>query len=234
MRAQLSLLANKGSSEAYAPKVCHMIALQNVTHNLRGGGVTKPLLTNVSLLIRDKDRIGIFAEASSGKSTLAKLLAGVEDSQFGSVTHFGRVSWPVGVAGIIHPELTIRQNIKLVADLSGVDSTAAEIFCLAFCQFTTIGNMRAKSLSPIQRACFAFGLSMTVPAQHYVFDDKFAVGNSEFQKRCQTLIEERLITAGMVLISRNIRILEAHCDRFFRLENGHLLECDDLSKNEDA
>lgn len=206
-----------------------MIGFQNVSHKIRRTGFEATLLSHVNFVVDDLERVGIYAPASSGKSTLAKIICKIQKPQFGTVRHRGRVSWPVGAAGMIHPELTIHGNIKTVAGLTGIDYLEAEDFCLSFCGLNKQRTQLSKTLSPIQRAIFAFGLAMMVPAQHYVFDDKVAVGDRDFQDRCDGVISTRLKNAGMILISRNKRIIEANCDRFFKLGNGKLRECADLS-----
>lgn len=207
-----------------------MIILQNVSHSRSLDQTKTPLLKNCDLVIGGCERIGIFAEAGAGKSTLARIFSGIETPQLGQVIHHGRVSWPIGQAGIVHPNLTLAQNIHTLADISGIDREEALIFCLALCRFTSFRNILAKRLSPTQRTIFAFGLGLMVPVQHYIFDDKFLVGDTEMQNRFYQFLNARCATSGIVLISRNKRILEENCNRFFQLTEGSLVETPDISQ----
>ena len=40
----------------------------------------------------------------------------------GRVRVFGTISWPIGLTGCVHPELTGAQNVKFIARIYGVDT----------------------------------------------------------------------------------------------------------------
>jgi ABC-type polysaccharide/polyol phosphate transport system ATPase subunit len=184
------------------------------------------------LIIGDIERVGIYAQSGTGKSTLAKLLAGIERPKSGKVIHNGRVSWPIGQAGIVHPNLTLVQNIQFIADVTGLDHEKSLLMCLSLSQLSSARDQKVKSLSPSQRAVFSFGLGLIVPAQHYLFDDKISAGDEQMQERCSQYLEARLVNSGLVIVTRNKRILEANCSRFYHFSRDTLIEVESISKLE--
>lgn len=201
-----------------------MILLRNVTHQLKARSKGRHLLTNQTLTIGDREKIGIHAEPSAGKTTLARLLCKAIEPTFGEVYHTGSVSWPMGIASTIHGELTIGENVTIIARLaSGFPERAENTFwILANGQFNP--SQIAKTLSPMERAVMGFYLSLMTPRQHYIFDEKMSVGTAEQQALQRSHLKRRMQAAGMVLISRNKRLIREHTNRFFELISGRLIE----------
>ena len=110
-----------------------MIQLDNIslfTPGLRG---RKPILLEASETFGSRERVGILALPGSGKSTLARVLAGIETPDAGHVRREGRVSWPIGFAGFLHPNLSVCDNLDIFARMSGLDPDAVFAFCEDFC-----------------------------------------------------------------------------------------------------
>ena len=58
-----------------------MLTINNLTVHFGG----RTLFDNVSFAVKEKDRIGLIGRNGNGKSTLLKIIAGVQDSSKGSV-----------------------------------------------------------------------------------------------------------------------------------------------------
>ncbi|MEM9796571.1 MAG: ATP-binding cassette domain-containing protein [Pseudomonadota bacterium] len=202
-----------------------MILLDRATVLRPGGG--DPILLDASLLIRPMERVGILAASGSGKTMLARLLAGIEAPDRGSVRLEGRVSWPIGAAGFLHPDERAEDAIATLARLTGTDVGAMAAFCAAFCGLPDGLSMPVKHLTPVQRATLAFAASMAVDCNHYIADETVSVGNGAVLERSRAVLEDRLTRAGLVLISRNPRRLGEYCDRLLVLIRGCLVPCPD-------
>ncbi|MFG5384130.1 hypothetical protein [Yoonia sp. R2-816] len=202
-----------------------MIEMIDTTWLIRTPKGPKALLNRQSAWFDSRERVGILAAAGTGKSSLARLLAGIEPPDSGSVRSSGRVSWPIAYAGTLHPELTGAQNIKIIAQLIGEDP----VEMLAFCEEFTGANLpiarKLKFFAPAQRLALSFSASMAVQCDHYIADEVVGYGDGTTRAKCTAILEERLEKAGLIYISRNAAQLKKLCTRFLVLTQGHLIEC---------
>ena len=58
-----------------------MISIQNLSMHFTG----EDLFTDISFLIREKDRIGLVGKNGAGKTTLLKLICGLEQPSKGDI-----------------------------------------------------------------------------------------------------------------------------------------------------
>ncbi len=199
-----------------------MIVMKNVSFCVHSQRIPRAILRNQSLIIGDRERVGIYAETGSGKTTLARLLAGLATPTAGRITHFGTVSWPIGIASLIHPELTVAENVTVISRLSSADPIGAQQAFWKLILQDLDAQKLAKTLTPMERALMGFSLSLMSPRQHYIFDEKLNVGTAAQKQRQNALLEVRLKNAGTILISRNPRLLRSNAFRFFSLADGRL------------
>jgi ATP-binding cassette subfamily F protein uup len=76
------------------------------------GYASRSVLSDVTLGIEAGDRIGIVGRNGDGKSTLMRLIAGLEEPDSGAVTRLGSLDMAlVGQGDSLHPEKTIRQEL---------------------------------------------------------------------------------------------------------------------------
>lgn len=203
-----------------------MIQLNNVridSHRLKDA----PLLRPTSLTFARQARIGILAAPGSGKTTLARHLSGLETPSSGSIRLTGDVSWPLGVAGFLHPHLTISQNLTTIAKLKNIASSKYIAWCLAFCEFDTSPNLKIADLSPSERALLAYASVVCLTWDFLVADETITVGETAMRMKCDAIIRQHLTTAGLIFISRSPARLKDYCDTFLVLINGTLRHCPD-------
>lgn len=200
-----------------------MISLSNVSHRIGCGDQNRWLLNQQDLSIGDRERIGIFARKGSGKSVLARLLCGVDRPHFGQILNRGGTGWPVGSAGMIHQHLTVAQNLSVVAKLATADTREAVGRFRSLVGSDLRLDAHARDLSPSDRALFAYGLSMMVPRQHYIVDEKVTFGTRRQREHQDKFLSSCLNTTGLVLISTNKRLLANYCYRFLELGAGQLV-----------
>lgn len=206
-----------------------MIQLENVTLLKPGFARRSPILRDTTTVFKSGERIGILASPGSGKSSIARLLAGIDQPDFGKVRHSGRVSWPIGFAGFLHPELTVSENIRMLARLVGVPTSQIEAFCCDTFGFANLDRTVMKNLSPTQRALLSYACAMSVDAPAtWIADETITVGEPRDRKICDQILADRLDKGGLIFLSRNARQLALYCDRFLVLLNHRLVPCDDL------
>ena len=99
-------------------------------HTAHGPG--KWVLQGVSLNIPTKLNVGLIGANGTGKSTLLRIIGGVDQPNKGSIDRQCRVSWPMGFGGGLQGSLTGRQNAKFVCRIHGYE--AAMLDRLAYIQ----------------------------------------------------------------------------------------------------
>ena len=206
-----------------------MIELDNVTILKPGYLRRDPILEDATATFRMGERTGILAAPGTGKSMFARLLSGIEPPDRGTVRTSGPVSWPIGFAGFLHPELSVRDNVTIFSRLVGVPADTVEEFCINFCGIENLYQRKMVDLTPTQRAILAYACALSNPAPSmWIADEVITIGEPRDRKRCDEVLAERLECGGLIFLSRNKRLLRAYCDRFFVLINRRLVPCDDL------
>lgn len=212
-----------------------MIALENVSLLKPGFLHREPIVKDVNAIFGTGERVGILAAPGTGKSSLARLLAGIDKPDRGTVRHAGRVSWPIGFAGFLHPNLTVPENINNFARLVGVAPDAVTAFCRDVFGLEYGPKKMMQDLSPTQRALLGYACALSVegPAT-WIADETITIGEPDDRRACDEVLAERLKTGGLVFLSRNARQLKAYCDRFLVLINQRLVPCDNLAVAQEA
>jgi capsular polysaccharide transport system ATP-binding protein len=212
-----------------------MIELKNVNLLKPGFRNREPIVQDANAVFGPGERVGILAAPGSGKSSLARLLAGIDQPDHGTVSHIGRVSWPIGFAGFLHPNLTIAENINNFARLVGTSPDGVNQFCRDVFGIDYGPRKAMQNLSPTQRSLLAYACSLSIegPAT-WIADETITVGEPADRIACDKILAERLVTGGLVFLSRNARQLTAYCDRFLVLINKRLVPCDDLVVAQEA
>ena len=93
------------------------------------GRVIIRALEDLTLTIKDGDRVGLLGHNGAGKSTLLRLLSGVYEPSSGRAEIKGEIGSLIDVSFGIDPEASGRENIYLRGALLGL--TRAEI-CLLY------------------------------------------------------------------------------------------------------
>lgn len=163
------------------------------------------------------------AATGSGKTTIARLLCGIETPDLGEV-NVQDVSWPLGYAGFLHPNLPVAENLRLTARLLGQEplyytSLVSQLAGVPY-------DIQVRDLAPSQRAVLAYMCTMAVPGRMLIADDTLTVGDEQMRRKCEALLKQRFKTHGLVFLSRNPRQMRQFCTRIFALSRGCLIPCE--------
>jgi capsular polysaccharide transport system ATP-binding protein len=206
-----------------------MISLKNVSVLKPGFFHRDPVLLNATATFGARERVGILARPGTGKSSIARMLCGIDQPDSGTIERSGRISWPIGFAGFLHPQLKVGENIEYFARLVGVSASATARFCVDFCRIVDLLDRKMQDMTPTQRALLSYACSLSVDyPSMWIADEVITVGEPHERARCDEILKERLSSGGLILVSRNIRQLGHYCDRHYVLLNCQLLPCDDL------
>lgn len=208
-----------------------MIHIENLSKRY-GGNQSDWVLENINLTIPAGMGVGLVGRNGQGKSTLLRLIAGMDTPERGEVIRNCSVSWPIGLSGGFQGSMTGRQNVRFVARVHGSEDRVAEI--IAFVEdFAEIGDAfdrPVKTYSSGMRSRLAFGLSLAFPFDVYLSDEATAVGDKTFRAKATAAFRERVGQAGLILVSHSEGILRDLCQSGIWLDDGQAHWFDDINE----
>ena len=199
-----------------------MIELQNITKAYYYRGQPKYIARNVSAVFPSGSRIGMLGRNGAGKSTLLSIIAGMINPDAGRVRVTGSMSWPIGLQGCIHPDLTGVQNVKFIARVYGVDTEELLDFVSDFAELGQNYNQPVRHYSSGMKARLNFGMSMGIRFDTYLLDEVSAVGDAGFKKKSKMVFDDRMSNAGVILVTHSVGMLRTMCTSGAVLEAGQL------------
>ncbi len=210
-----------------------MILLANVSRWHMNGGDPEIILNNVSIRWQAEERIGILALAGTGKTTVARILAGIERADRGIIRRTTSLSFPLGTSAGFHDGLTGAENIRHLARILRRDIAETVDYVESFAEIGKNYTRPVGQYSPAMRARLGFALSMAVEYDTYLSDGVVSAGDHGFRDKCEAALHERLSRSGIILLSRHARTLNRFCSRFYALHEGQLIECDSAEEAKD-
>jgi len=183
-------------------------------------------LCDVTFSVEEGEFFGIVGPNGSGKSTLLKVLAGIYQSDSGTVRIGGRISPFIELGVGFNPEFTARRNVEINGMLIGLTRRQlAERFdaIIEFAGLERFVDQQLKNYSSGMLLRLAFSVAIQVPFDILLVDEALAVGDADFQEKClQTFDDLRERGKTVVLVSHDLATVNSLCDRALLLENGRI------------
>ncbi|MFT6605964.1 MAG: capsular polysaccharide transport system ATP-binding protein [Halocynthiibacter sp.] len=199
-----------------------MIILSNVRKSVSVAGKKRVILERANAVFGAGERIGVLAAPGAGKSTLAGLLCANERPDSGVIEVRGRISWPLGYGGALHQDLSVAQNVFLLAQLAGENCEEMLAFVESWPGISELLSRPVSAVSSAQRVQIALACSLAPRCDVYVADELLGLSAGRNNEAIEARLSQRLQHAGLILISQNPRQIEQWCDRIFVLVNGML------------
>jgi capsular polysaccharide transport system ATP-binding protein len=207
-----------------------MIRFEHLTKSYPTPWGRKVVIDDLSLELPSGKALGLLGRNGAGKSTLMQIVAGTLPPDSGRVISDGTISWPIGLGGALHPDMTGAQNVRFIARIYGIDSDSLCAFVQDFAELGAHFHMPLRSYSSGMRSRLAFGASMGIPFDTYLVDEVTSVGDARFRAKSKAIFRERMKTSGAIMVSHNMRELQEFCDAGLVLENGRMYYFEDLEE----
>lgn len=207
-----------------------MIRFENLTKTYPTPYGRKVVIDNLNLELPAGKALALLGRNGAGKSTLMQIVAGTLAPDSGRVVSDGAISWPVGLGGALHGDLTGAQNVRFIARIYGIDSDSLCAFVEDFAELGGHFHMPLRSYSSGMRSRLAFGASMGIPFDTYLVDEVTAVGDARFRMKSRAIFRERMKQSGAIMVSHSMAELKKFCDAGLVLERGHIQYFDDLGE----
>lgn len=207
-----------------------MIVLNDVHkfYPTRSGPVE--VLRGVNFTLAPGEKVGILGRNGAGKSTMIRLVSGVEQPTSGLVERSMRVSWPLAFTGAFQGALTGYDNMRFICRIYGVDFSDKVGFIEEFTELGPYLREPVKIYSSGMRARLAFAISMMIEFDCYLIDEVAAVGDARFQTKCHIELFERRGDRALIIVSHDENYIRAHCQRACVLVDGILHHFSDVEQ----
>lgn len=207
-----------------------MIRLEHLTKSFIFRGQRKYVARDISLTLPSGKAIGLLGRNGAGKSTLLRMIAGSIDPDAGRIRTHGTISWPVGLAGGVHMDLTGAQNTRFLARVYGVDTDELVDFVGGFAELGIHFHQPVRNYSSGMRARLSFGISMGIRFDTYLVDEVTSVGDAAFKSKSQAIFRECMANSGAIVVTHSPEMMKSMCNAGMVLEHGRLRYFDDVNQ----
>lgn len=207
-----------------------MIRFENLTKSYLVRGYRKVVIDNLDVELPSGKSLALLGRNGAGKSTLLQLIAGTMRPDRGRIVSDGSISWPVGLSGSFHAQLTGAENVRFIARIYGVDTGDLVGFVEEFADLGKHFHMPMRSYSSGMRSRLAFGASMGIHFDTYLVDEVTAVGDAAFRSKSRELFKARMQHSSAIMVTHEMQQVRNFCDAAIVLEQGRLQYFDDVNE----
>ena len=200
---------------------------QAIFNRLKGikGYTEQQVLRGVSFDVKKGEFLGIVGRNGSGKSTLLKVISEIYYPEKGRVKING-VLIPFIELGVgFNPELTGRENVYLNGALLGFSNEQMKAMydeIVDFAELRDFMDQKLKTFSSGMQVRLAFSIAIRAQGDILVLDEVLAVGDAEFQKKCNDYFRSLHGNQTVVLVTHSMENVTRFCDRAILLEQGKI------------
>ncbi len=224
------------------------IELEDVCKTFVSRGHPKKVLTDVSFTLDEGESLGIIGESGAGKSTIAKLILGMETPTSGEVRIQGRLARPprgrrerLAQARLVqivfqdpylslNPRLTIGEAIERVLRLHGLARADARRRVIDLLDQVGLaereGSALPAQLSGGQRQRAAIARSLAVRPHTLILDEAVAALDVSVQAQVLNLLNDLRAGEGLsyLFITHNLAVVQYVTENAVVLQNGAVVE----------
>jgi lipopolysaccharide transport system ATP-binding protein len=181
-------------------------------------------LDDISVTIKDGDRVGLVGHNGAGKTTLLRLLSGIYTPTTGSAAIEGECISLINTTLGIDPEATGRENIRLRAAMMGMTRAEIRERSEEIAEFSGLGeflDMPFRTYSTGMQLRLAFAASTSISPEILIMDEWLSTGDEDFMEKANRRLSDIVnATNILVLASHSRTLLLENCKRVIWLEHG--------------
>jgi|SaaInl1SG_22_DNA_1037389.scaffolds.fasta_scaffold18715_1 lipopolysaccharide transport system ATP-binding protein len=186
------------------------------------------VINNLSLSLKDGDKLGVYGKNGSGKTSLLRLMNGVYTPTTGTVVTTGKIASLIDISGGFDAELSGYENIilrglQLGKSYQDIVSNAEYII-----QFSEIEDfiylpMRTYSSGMVMR--LAFSIMIILDFDILIMDEWLSVGDQNFVKKAERELMERINKSSILVIaSHSLDLLKKISNKILYIETNTIDE----------
>lgn len=183
-------------------------------------------LRDITLSLKEGDRVGLVGHNGAGKSTLLRLLSGIYEPSRGSARIRGRVA-PVFDLGVgMDPEISGYENIIIRGLFLGQTRKQMLAKIDEIADFTELGeylSMPLRTYSTGMRVRLAMGVVTSIDPEILLLDEGIGAVDAEFMKKARIRLQELVARSGiLVFASHSNEFLAQLCDTAMWIDHGRI------------
>jgi ABC-type polysaccharide/polyol phosphate transport system ATPase subunit len=183
-------------------------------------------LKEVTLSLRDGDRLGIIGHNGAGKSTLLKLLAGIYPPTSGVRMVNGRISSLFDIALGFELDATGWENISFRGFLQGETPRTIRDKVDAIADFSELGHfldMPVRYYSAGMMVRLAFAIATAIEPEILLIDEVLSVGDLAFQDKARQRMRDMMAKARLIcLVSHDLGSITKLSQRAIWMDHGRV------------
>lgn len=162
-----------------------------------------PVLKDISLQVREGDRIGLIGVNGAGKSTLCRCISGYYQPRTGSIERNGAIRALFEPALGLYPELSGRENARILAEIyfqqyrDEIDEIVKE--SLEFSELKNFIDAPIKTYSKGMLVRLTLSVLSARPADILILDEVFDGADEFFREKLSARIKKLIDTSGAVI-----------------------------------
>jgi capsular polysaccharide transport system ATP-binding protein len=207
-----------------------MLRVKELAKRFYHAGVAHTLFDNLTFDLAPGEHMAVLGRNGQGKSTLVKLLGGVNYPSAGTIDWTGRCSWPLGFTGGVLGGMSGMDNIRFLARIyrQPFEGLAARVD-----DFAELGDalaMPIRRYSTGMRARLSFGISLAIEFDCYLIDEVISVGDAPFQEKCRQELFKKRADRGFIIATHDLHLAKQTCTRGIVVEGGRAYVFDDIGE----
>jgi lipopolysaccharide transport system ATP-binding protein len=167
-------------------------------------------LNNITLDLKDGDRLGVMGPNGAGKSTLLRTLAGVYLPTSGTIEVKGRVASLIDLSLGMDVEATGVENIRMRGIMMGLSLKQIRSMEDEIADFSGLGDflhLPIRTYSSGMHMRLGFAVSTAVDADIILMDEWLSVGDSEFILKAEKRLENFIGRSSILVIASHSKEL---------------------------
>lgn len=195
----------------------------SVSEDNRNHVVVKAL-QNISLSLKDGDRLGLIGHNGSGKSTFLRLLAQIYEPSNGHLHIKGHVSPMLDIMHGIETEFTGYENIITRGTILGLSKNEIQKKSEEIAEQSGLGDylaMPLRTYSSGMMVRLAFAISTSIQPEILLIDEIFGAGDASFMEKAREKMISLLQQSSIVVIATHSDgLIKEFCNKALLLEGG--------------
>lgn len=181
-------------------------------------------LKDISLTVKEGDRIGLIGHNGSGKSTFLRLLAKIYEPTSGHIRIRGNISPMLDIMHGIEAEFTGYENIITRGTILGLSRQQINERINDIAEFSGLGDylaMPIRTYSSGMRVRLAFAISTSINPDILLIDEVFGAGDADFMHKARERMVSLLQQSRIVVMATHADdLIREFCNKVLLLEGG--------------